>query len=99
MLWHKGVQTYDFYRKKQFHICAILLWTSHDFLRYTYLSGWIVKDKLSYSLCYKYTCAPILEQKKKMFYMEHQWGLPMHHPYRANKYSFDGIVDYISIQD
>ncbi|GKA31181.1 putative transposon, En/Spm-like, transposase-associated domain protein, partial [Tanacetum coccineum] len=51
MLWNSGVETYDAYRKNNFHLKAALLWTVSDFPAYAMLSGWSTHGKLSCPHC------------------------------------------------
>ena len=38
-LWSVGVETYDVYRKENFQLRAVLMWTISDFPAYGMLSG------------------------------------------------------------
>ena len=42
-LWEEGVETYDAYNKEHFQMCAILLWTIHDYFGFGNMSGWRIK--------------------------------------------------------
>nr|GEX88919.1 hypothetical protein [Tanacetum cinerariifolium] len=44
MLWNSSVETYDAYRKNNFHLKAALLWTVSDFPAYAMLSRWSTHD-------------------------------------------------------
>jgi hypothetical protein len=45
-LWNNGVKTRDAGTKKNFRLCAILLWTINDLPAYAMLSGWSTKKSL-----------------------------------------------------
>lgn len=46
-LWESGIETYDAFKKQNFHLRAALLWTINDFPAYGMLSGWSIKGKLA----------------------------------------------------
>ncbi|GJY67940.1 putative transposase-associated domain-containing protein [Tanacetum coccineum] len=51
ILYDNGVETYDAYRKTNFTLRAILLWTVSDFPGYAMLSGWSTHGKLACPYC------------------------------------------------
>ena len=50
-LWEKGSLTYDCYRKENFTMKAIVLWTIHDFPRYGLVACWSTHGKLDCPIC------------------------------------------------
>ena len=69
---------------------ATLLWTISDYLGYAILSGWSTKGKLACACCNYETHSCYRKHNQKMYYMDHRVFLPMSHPWRANKKSFNG---------
>ena len=68
---------------------ASLMWTISDFPAYAMLSGWSTKGKFVCPCCNYGTNSCYLKHSRKMFYMDHRVFLPMDHPWRANKRSFN----------
>ncbi|XP_071688530.1 uncharacterized protein [Rutidosis leptorrhynchoides] len=50
-LWDDGIEVYDAYRKQNFTMRAILLWTVSDFPTYAMLSGWSTHGRLACPYC------------------------------------------------
>jgi len=50
-LWEKGSLTYDCYRKENFTMKAIVLWTIHDFPGYGLVACWSTHGKLACPIC------------------------------------------------
>ena len=88
-LWESGVDTYDASINKTFQMHATLLWTISDYPGYAMLSGWSTKGKLACACCNYNTHSCYLKHSHKMCYMDHRVFLPMSHPWRANKKSFN----------
>ena len=93
-LWELGVETYDASKNQTFQMRAALLWTISDFPAYAMLSGWSTKGKLACPCCNYGTCSTYLNYSRKMCYMDHRVFLPDHHPWRANKRSFNGKSEH-----
>ena len=66
------------------------MWTMSDFPAYVMLSGWSTKGKFAYPWCNYGTNSRYLKHSRKMCYMDHRVFLPMDHPWRSNKRSFNG---------
>ncbi|XP_070029792.1 uncharacterized protein [Nicotiana sylvestris] len=92
-LWESGVETYDAFKKQNFHLRATLLWTINDFPAYGMLSGWSTKGKLACPVCHVHTCSIYLKHGRKHCYMGHRRFLEINHPYRRNKSSFDNTKE------
>ena len=75
---------------------AALLWTISDFPAYAMLSGWSTKGKLACPCCNYGTSSTYLKHSRKMCYMNHRIFLPMTHPWRSNKRSFNGETEFRS---
>ncbi|XP_072087746.1 uncharacterized protein [Arachis hypogaea] len=88
-LWESGVETYDSKENKTFNMRACLLWTINDFPAYAMLSRWSTKEKLACPCCNDETSSIYLKHSHKTVYMDHRRFLPMNHPWRHNKRSFN----------
>jgi hypothetical protein len=66
-----------------------VLWTINDFPAYAMMSGWSTKGALACPCCNKETCSKWLKYGHKHCYMGHRRFLPLGHPWRKNKSSFD----------
>ena len=51
MLFKDGIETYDAYRRNNFQMKAVLLWTISDFPAYAMLSGWSTHGRLACPYC------------------------------------------------
>ena len=71
-LCKKGVETRDAKVKKNFTLCAVLLWTVNDFPAYVMLSGWSTKGKFACPYCHKDTNYLWLKFGLKHCYMGHR---------------------------
>jgi hypothetical protein len=49
-LW-QGVDAYDSHLKYQFNLCAVYLWSIHDYLTYDKFVGLCVHGRLNYPIC------------------------------------------------
>ncbi|XP_060202723.1 uncharacterized protein LOC132631141 [Lycium barbarum] len=94
VLWELGVDTYDASRNQTFQMRAALLWTINDFSAYAMLSGWSTKGKLACPCCNYGTNSCYLKHSRKMCYIDHRVFLPMDHPWRSNKRSFNGKTEF-----
>ena len=90
LLWSSGVETYDASRNQTFQMRAALMWTISDFPAYAMLSGWSTKGKFACPCCNYSTNSHYLKHSRKMCYKDDRVCLPMDHPWRANKRSFNG---------
>ncbi|MBW1279351.1 hypothetical protein KYD79_26520, partial [Escherichia coli] len=89
MLWSHGVRTFDYSRKKNFTMRAVLMWTISDFPAYGMLSGWTTHGRLSCPYCQNETDAFQLKNGGKSCWFDcHRRFLPMNHPYRGNRRLF-----------
>ncbi|XP_060957897.1 uncharacterized protein LOC115712281 [Cannabis sativa] len=93
-LWHEGVSAYDAFRKEEFNLKAILLWTINDFPAFGNLSGYSVKGYKACPICEERTCSMYLKHSKKMCYMGHRRFLPKEHVFRTWKKAFDGKQEF-----
>ena len=94
LLWDSVVQTYDASRNETFQMRAALMWTISDFPAYAMLSGWSTKGKFACPCCNYGTNSRYLKHSRKMCYMDHRVFLPMDHPWRSNKRSFNGKTEF-----
>ena len=94
LLWDSGVETYDASRNETFQMRAALMWTISDFPAYAMLSGWSTKGKFACPCCNYGTNSRYLKHSRKMCYMDHRVFLPMDHPWRSNKRSFNGKTEF-----
>ena len=92
-LWNNGVETWDEKVKQNFKLHAILLWAINDFPVYAMLSGWSTKGKFACPYCHKGTKYLWLKYGSKHCYMAHRRFLPLEHPWRRNKISFNNHVE------
>ena len=74
-----GVDTWDVKVKKNFTLCAILLWTKNKFPAYAMLSGWIIEGRFVCPYCNKDTDYLWLKYSSKHCYMGHRLFLPIDH--------------------
>ncbi|XP_060200861.1 uncharacterized protein LOC132629147 [Lycium barbarum] len=94
VLWELGVDTYDASRNQTFQTRAALTWIINDFPAYATLFGWSTKGKLACPCCNYGTNSCYLKHSRKMCYMYHRVFLPMDHPWRSNKRSFNGKTEF-----
>jgi hypothetical protein len=88
-LWEVGIETYDASLKHNFQLHAAVLWTINDFPAYAMMFGWSTKGALACPCCNKETSSKWLKYGHKHCYMGHCRFLPLGHPWRKNKSSFD----------
>ncbi|XP_049382842.1 uncharacterized protein LOC125847219 [Solanum stenotomum] len=94
LLWDYGVETYDASRNQTFQMRAALMWIINDFSAYAMLSGWSTRGKFACPCCNYGTNSRYLKHSQKMCYMNHRVFLPMDHPWRSNKRSFNGKTEF-----
>ena len=90
MLWEKGVEVRDAYRKETFTLRAMLIWTINDFPAYGNLSGYSVKSSIGCPICMTKTYYKRLKNGKKTVFLGHRRWLPRDHRYQKQKKAFDG---------
>nr|XP_043637839.1 uncharacterized protein LOC122608823 [Erigeron canadensis] len=85
MLYEDGVETYDKYRKNNFILRAILLWTVSDFPAYAMLSGWSTHGRLACPHCMGDSSSFQLHNGGKPSWFDcHRRSLPQNHPFRCD---------------
>ncbi|XP_062114363.1 uncharacterized protein LOC133825441 [Humulus lupulus] len=89
VLWNR-IDCYDSFKKENFILRGVLLWTINDFPAYGNLSGCFVKGYKGCPICGEQTSATRLEYCRKMCYMGHRRFLPEKHYYRKQKLAFNG---------
>ena len=89
-LWNVGVCTLDVSKRKHFMIQAQLMWTISNFLAYADLSGWPTRGVKACPYYIYLTRSTWLKHRKKYCFMGHRRYLPMDHPFKRNKRTFNG---------
>lgn len=88
-LYEEGLEVYDAYRKENFIMRAILLWTVSDFPAYAMLSGWSTHGRLACPYCMGDTKAFRLHAGGKASWFDcHRRFLPESHPFRTDRNGF-----------
>ncbi|KAD7477470.1 hypothetical protein E3N88_00606 [Mikania micrantha] len=88
-LYAEGIKVFDAYRKENFMMKAILLWTVSDFPAYAMLSGWSTHGNLACPYCMGDTQAFRLHVGGKPSSFDcHRRFLPSSHPFRSDKNGF-----------
>ncbi|XP_071687645.1 uncharacterized protein [Rutidosis leptorrhynchoides] len=96
-LWDDGIEVYDAYRKQNFTMRAILLWTVSDFPAYAMLSGWSTHGRLACPYCMGDTNAFRLNEGGKLCWFDcHRILLPERHPFRRDKKGFKKGISQLS---
>jgi hypothetical protein len=93
-LWNVGVRTFDVSNRKHFTMRAQLMWTINDFPAYADLSGWPTRGVKACPCCMYSTRSAWLKYGKKYCFMGHRRYLPMDHPFRRNRRTFDGKQEF-----
>ena len=89
MLFTDGLETYDAYRKNNFQMRAVLLWTISDFPAYAMLSGWSTHGRLACPYCSVEAGAFLLDACKKPCWFDcHRQYLPEGHKFLKDKIKF-----------
>lgn len=89
MLYTEGALTYDAYRKNNFEMRAILLWTVSNFPAYAMLSGWSTHGKLACPYCMGAVDSFQLRNGGKSCWFDcHRRWLPSAHPFRRDRKGF-----------
>ncbi|XP_023771634.2 uncharacterized protein LOC111920288 [Lactuca sativa] len=82
MLFTDGIETYDAYRKNNFQMRVVLLWTVSDFPAYAMLSGWSSHGKLACPYCsHKSGSFWLSEGRKPCWFDCHRKHLPNRHKF------------------
>jgi hypothetical protein len=89
-LWKTGVWVWDAYSKEVFKLRAMVFCTVNDFPAYGNLSGYSTKGAKACPICEDDTQVLRLKYCKKNVFMGHRRFLPVNHPYRRRKKSFNG---------
>ena len=89
-LWNVGVRTFDVSKRKYFMMRAQLMWMISDFPAYADLLGWPTRGVKACPYCMYSTRSTWLKHRKKYCFMGYRRYLPMNHPFRRNKRTFDG---------
>lgn len=88
-LFLEGVHTYDAFRKTNFTMRAVLLWTVSDFPAYAMLSSWSTHGKLACLYCMGNACAFQLRSGGKSCWFDcHRKFLPQRHAFRHDRKQF-----------
>ncbi|GJW20015.1 transposase, Ptta/En/Spm [Tanacetum coccineum] len=88
-LYNVGVDTYDAYRRQNFRMKAILLWTVSDFPAYAMLSGWSTHGKLACPHCMGNIDSFQLKHGGKSCWFDcHRRFLPLDHAFRRDRKGF-----------
>jgi hypothetical protein len=93
-LWNVGVRTFDISNRKHFMMRAQLMWTINDFPAYADLSGWPTRGVKACPCCMYSTRSTWLKHGNKYCFMGHRRYLPMDHPFRRNRRTFDGKQEF-----
>ncbi|XP_074336480.1 uncharacterized protein LOC141673627 [Apium graveolens] len=93
LLWDQGERVYDAYKQADFTMRAMIFCTISDFPGYGNLSGYTIKGANACPICEDSTIDIRLKNCKKNVYMGHRTFLPLAHPYRKRKRSFDGTIE------
>ncbi|KAL8122564.1 hypothetical protein AgCh_019051 [Apium graveolens] len=93
LLWDEGERVYDAFSQTDFTLRAMIFCTISDFPGYGNLSGYTIKGAKACPICEDATIDLRLNNCKKNVYMGHRTFLPLNHPYRKRKKSFDGTVE------
>ncbi|XP_071707070.1 uncharacterized protein [Rutidosis leptorrhynchoides] len=96
-LWDDGIEVYDAYRKQNFTMRAILLWTVSDFPAYAILSGWRTHGRLACPYCMGDTNTFWLNEGGKPCWFDcHRILLPERHSFRRDKKGFKKGISQLS---
>jgi hypothetical protein len=93
LLWHRGVQMWDAYKREYFTLRAMLFVTIQDYPCAGNTSGQIVKGGCACLQCMRDTASRWLRYSEKTVYMRHRRFLPADHQYHSNTREFDGTVE------
>nr|KAJ0216905.1 hypothetical protein LSAT_V11C300127340 [Lactuca sativa] len=89
MLFTDGIETYDAYRKNNFQMRAVLLWTVSDFPAYAMLSSWSSHGKLACLYCSNKSGSFWLSEGRKPCCFDcHRKHLPNRHKFTKDQINF-----------
>ncbi len=97
-LWNPGIPTLDYGKPKGSHgfvLCALVLWTIHDFLGYAFLYRCVHQGYVACPVCGpESTSQHSWSLKNKVVYMGHCRWLRCWHPYQLAHFNiaFDGSL-------
>jgi len=94
ILWDRGIEVFDGYRKETFNLRAMLLCTITDFPAYGDLSGHTVHGKEACPLCGEDIVSEYLKHSRKHVYMGNRRALRRDHPYRKLHKAFNGKPEH-----
>lgn len=84
-LWEHGAATHDCYRKENFTMRAIVLWTIHDFPAYGLVACWSTHGKLACPICGSDINTFSLKHGRKPCWFDcHRRFLPASHAFRKS---------------
>ncbi|GJT05537.1 putative transposon, En/Spm-like protein [Tanacetum coccineum] len=89
-LFEKGVETYDAFKKENFNMRAVVLWTINDYPSLGTLCGCPYSGFKGCVVCGKETHCVRLSASSKQSYAGHIRYLPYNHPFRKQKKAFNG---------
>ncbi|GKA83440.1 putative transposase-associated domain-containing protein [Tanacetum coccineum] len=89
-LFKKGVETYDAFKKENFNMRAVVLWTINDYPALGTLCGCPYSGFKGCVVCGKETHCVRLSASSKQSYAGHRRYLPYNHPFRKQKKAFNG---------
>ena len=92
-LWNQGIEVYDSFKKENFTLRAMLLWSITDYPALGTLAGCKVKGKQACNVCGKDTPHRWLKFSRKHVYMGNRKRLRPDHPYRRRKRWFDNTIE------
>ncbi|CAL9018527.1 unnamed protein product [Prunus brigantina] len=84
----------DAHSGEYFTLRAALMWTINDFPAYGNLSGCVVKGYKACPICGDDTPSHRLKNGHKICYIGHRKWLPINHPYRRQRATFNGKLEY-----
>jgi hypothetical protein len=97
-LWSLGILTLDYGKSESSHgfvLCALVLWTIHDFPGYGFLSRCVHQGYVVCPVCGPETTSWHSQSLKKVVYMGHCRWLRHRHPYQLAHFNiaFDGSLE------
>ncbi|KAK9063103.1 hypothetical protein SSX86_016973 [Deinandra increscens subsp. villosa] len=99
MLFADGIETYDAYRRNNFQMRVVLLWTVSDFPAYGMLSGWSTRGKLACPYCSDKSGSFRLSFGRKQCWFDcHRQHLPSKHCFLKDGINFRKGVTVPSVR-
>ncbi|CAL8135682.1 unnamed protein product [Prunus armeniaca] len=93
-LWDGIRGVYDAHITEYFTLRGVLLWTINDFPAYDNLSNCVIKGYKACPICGDDTPSHRLKNGHKICYIGHRKWLPINHPYRKQRSTFNGKPEY-----